>query len=166
MATSNTQITQDKTIKDLEEKFARASKWCDCIEQEMDQFYLYAEYIGENWSSRKTSEFDLGRVVYDLTKCVRNTIFSLDPLNKCGTDIDYNEPAWLSEKRAKRSLAIVKEKSKDEDVDGYGKRLLKQAELLKKFALPDTEDEHTSDSENEYGHSEEEFLDEEAVASQ
>ena len=56
----------------------------------------------------------------------------------------------------------MQEKSKDKDVDGYGKRLLKQAELFKKFALPNTDDEYTSDSENEYDHHpEEEFLDEE-----
>ena len=53
----------------------------------------------------------------------------------------------------------MQEKSKDKDVDGYGKRLLKQAELFKKFALPNTDDEYTSDSENEYDHHpEEEFL--------
>ena len=92
---------QDKKIEDLEKKLKRGSKWCDCMEQEMDQFYLYAEYIGENWSSRKTSDVDLGRVVYDLTVCARSSMFSLDQLNKCGTDITYNEPAWLSERRAK-----------------------------------------------------------------
>ena len=119
MATSRTQINQDKTIedlkkkiKDLEKKSTRASLLCDCLEQEMDQFYMYAEYIGENWSSRKQSEVDLGRVVYDLTKCVNSTICSLNPLNKCGGDFDYNEPAWLSERRARRSLAKVKEKAK------------------------------------------------------
>ena len=57
---------------------------------------------------------------------------------------------------------MSRKNQKNEDPDGYGKRLLKQAELFKKFALPETEDEHTSDSENEYGHSEEEFIDEEA----
>ena len=100
MATSSTQITQDETIKELEKtikylekKSTRASMLCDCLEQEMDQFYMYAEYIGENWSSRKESEFDLGRVVYDLTKCVNSSICSLDSLNKCGGDFDYNEPA-------------------------------------------------------------------------
>ena len=108
----NTQNNQDKKIEDLEKKLERASKWCDCMEQEMDQFYLYAEYIGENWSSRKTSDVDLGRVVHDLTVCVRSSIISLDPLNKCGTDIPYNEPAWLSQRRAKRSLAKVQEKVK------------------------------------------------------
>ena len=49
----NTQNNQDKKIEDLEKKLERSSKWCDCMEQEMDQFYLYAEYIRENWSSRK-----------------------------------------------------------------------------------------------------------------
>ena len=85
MATSSTQITQDetikdleKTIKDLEKKSTRASMLCDCLEQEMDDFYLYAEYIGENWSSRKNSEFDLGRVVYDLTQCKKRH-FQLGP---------------------------------------------------------------------------------------
>ena len=128
MAANNTNINQaemienlKKKIKDLEEKFTRASLLCDCLEQEMDQFYMYAEYIGENWSSRKQSGSSLGRVVYDLTKCVNNTICMLDPLDKCGGDFDYHEPAWLSEKRATRSLAKVKEKAKHEDVDGYGK---------------------------------------------
>ena len=114
-ATNN---TQKKKIKDLEEKFTRASLLCDCLEQEMDQFYMYAEYIGENWSSRKQSGSSLGRVVYDLTKCVNNTICMLDPLDKCGGDFDYHEPAWLTERRATRSLAKVKEKAKHEDVDG------------------------------------------------
>ena len=100
----NTQNNQDKKIEDLEKKLERSSKWYDCMEQEMDQFYLYAEYIGENWSSRKTSDFDLGCVVHDLAVCVRHSMFSLDPL-KCGTDMAYNEPSWLSERRAKRSLA-------------------------------------------------------------
>ena len=101
MKSKITTQNQDKKIEDLEKKLKRGSKWCDCMEQEMDQFYLYAEYIGENWSSRKTSDVDLGRVVYDLTVCARSSMFSLDQLNKCGTDITYNEPAWLSERRAK-----------------------------------------------------------------
>merc|ERR1712215_49894 len=85
MAASNTNINQAETIenlmkkiKGLEEKFTRASLLCDCLEQEMDQFYMYAEYIGENWSSRKESESSLGRVVYDLTKCVNSTFCRLD----------------------------------------------------------------------------------------
>merc|ERR1712215_62433 len=75
MAASTTHINQDetiedlkKTIKNLEKKSTCASMLCDCLEQEMDQFYMYAEYIGENWSSRNQSESDLGRVVYDMTK--------------------------------------------------------------------------------------------------
>ena len=111
----------------------------------------------------KTSNFDLGCVVHDLTVCVRHAMFSLDPL-KCGTDMAYNEPSWLSERRAKRSLATVEEKLKtDKDVDGYGKRLRKQAELFKKFGLPTTDDEDTSDvdSDNEQDHHSGEEYDEE-----
>ena len=78
-----------------------------------------------------------------------------------GGDFDYNEPAWLSERRATRSLAKVKEKAKHEDPDGYGKRLLKLQNLYQKFALPETEDEYSPHSDNEYVHSEEEYDNEE-----
>ena len=85
----------------------------------------------------------------------------LDPLDKCGGDFDYDEPAWLTERRATRSLAKVKEKAKHEDVDGYGKRLLKLQTLFQKFALPEIEDEYSPHSDSEYAHSEEEYDNEE-----
>ena len=53
---------QNEKIKDLKEKVDRTSQLCDCMEQEMDEFFLFAEYIEENWSTRKNSKFDLGCV--------------------------------------------------------------------------------------------------------
>ena len=60
IATSKTQTNQDQIIQDLkteikdqENKSKQASLLCDCLQQEINDFYIYAEYIGENWSSRK-----------------------------------------------------------------------------------------------------------------
>ena len=36
---------QNEEIEDLKRKVKLTAQWCDCMEQEMDQFFLFAEYI-------------------------------------------------------------------------------------------------------------------------
>ena len=71
-------------------------------------------------------------------------------LYKCRNDL----------KRSKVEQSELQERFKDlEQMQGkITTQLVKQVKLFKRLALPTSEDEYTSHSENEYGHSEEEFL--------
>ena len=68
------------------------SQWCDNIECELDQLFLFAEHISKNWGQMITGDWDTGRVIHELSICVRNSMFMLDP-EKMGTFMEYIEPS-------------------------------------------------------------------------
>ena len=50
-------------LLELRNKVDRTTRWCDNIESEIDQLFLFAEHISENWSLNQQGEEDIGRTI-------------------------------------------------------------------------------------------------------
>ena len=83
-------------LLDLRNKLDRTSSWCDNIELEINQLFLFAEHISKNWSLNQQGDEDIGLVIHQLSLCARNAMFMLQP--KMGTAVDYQQPTWLTKR--------------------------------------------------------------------
>ena len=136
-------------LLDLRNKLARTSGWCDNLELEIDQLFLFAEHISENMNQHGGE--DLGLLIHQMSLCARQAMFMLQP--KMGTTMDYQRPEWLTKKLALKSMQNAEDKLKIlSHEDTFRDRLEKRFKLIRNIALkPDPEDEdsqnHHSDQE-------------------
>ena len=79
-------------LLDLRHKLGLTSSWCDNVEREIDQLFLFAEQISENMNQHGGE--DLGLLIHQMSQKARQSMFRLDP--KMSTTVDYERPVWLS----------------------------------------------------------------------
>ena len=147
---------QSQELLDLKHKLALTSTWCDNVEREMDELFLFAEQISENIQHGGE---DLGLLIHKMSQKARESYFRLDPLSdkKMGKTIVYERPRWLTNKLTQKSLESAEEKLKILSLeDSFRDRLEKRLELFSKITPePDSEGEnhhnHHSDEECENG---------------
>ena len=93
-------------LLELRNKVDNTTRWCNNIEGIFDQLFLFAEHISENWNLNQQGDEDIGRTIHQLSLCARNAMFMLQP--RMATFVDYQQPAWLTEKIALKSLQNAK----------------------------------------------------------
>merc|ERR1712121_244383 len=140
---------------ELRKKEDNTTSWCKNIEEIFNQLFLFTEHISENWNLNQQGEEDIGQTIHKLSLCARPSMFLLQP--RTAPVVNYEQPGWLTEKVAQRSLQNAKNKleigSHEEE---FRDRLEKRLKLIKSIALePDSEDE-----DSQYHHSDQEFEDE------
>ena len=82
-------------------------KWCGAINLHIQDFFLFSAHIAENWKVKEVEELNLAKVASDLSDCVKYTMSLFRP-DKMGPTRDFKQPAWLTERRAKKSLQMAK----------------------------------------------------------
>ena len=90
-------------------------KWCGAIDQHIQDFFLFSAHTAENWKVKEVEELNLAKVASDLSDCVKYTISMFRP-DKMGPICDFKQPAWLTERRAKKSLQMAECKLENIDI--------------------------------------------------
>ena len=135
-------------LLDLRNRLARTSGWCDNLELEIDQLFLFAEHISENMNQHGGE--DLGLLIHQMSLCARQAMFMLQP--KMGTTVDYQRPDWLTKKLVLKAMQNAENKLKIlSHEDTFRDRLEKRIKLIRNIALkPDSEDENSQNHHSDH----------------
>merc|ERR1712121_509726 len=95
-------------LRVLRKKVDNTTSLCKNIDGIFDQLFLFAEHISENWNLNQQGEEDIGQTIHKLSLCARQSMFLLQP--RLTPVVSYEQPGWLTEKGAQRSLQNAKNK--------------------------------------------------------